>query len=368
MRTAFKMLVPAAALAFATSAAAQGEWRCDCTQIVASCEAGVSIQGNWVEVTANDAQCARVDYFIDGLPFVALVVDGVERQNWIARTEEARVLVQSCQVCRDNAANAPAPAAASAAPAQSDAELTPIIEVSPRYPEAAQAQGLEGFVEVSFTVTPQGTVQDASVVASEPGTVFDAAALAAVRQWRYLADESRAPQTLEQRLPFTLSDYILGLPARPARAAGNAVTSPRSGNQCVREQYAYNYGDMVEIGLMNACSEPLLVFSCAQGTGQYLGRWDCVDSESRQNLLVPPGDARIGSTASVEVPAGSRSFRYAEDLLVRRAPNSEYWWLACTRDDRACRENARLWLRSIDGQVATIDPQSRTTRTLARSY
>jgi hypothetical protein len=136
----------------------------------------------------------------------------------------------------------------------------------------------------------------------------------------------------------------------------------------VREQYSYNFGDVVEVGLMNACAEPLLVFSCAQGTGSDSGRWACVDSEQRQSLLVPPGDPRIGGTAAVDLPAGSRAFRYAEDLVVTRAPNAEYWWLACTRGDAACRENARLWLRSMDGQAATIDPRSRTSRAPARSY
>jgi TonB family protein len=363
MNTALRRIVPMAALALYATAS-HAEWRCDCTQIVASCSADVSIAGNAIEVTSDHDQCARVDYFVDGVPFVALVVDGVERQNWIARTENPEVLVQSCQVCRDNASSSPV--SVTPAPQQDDAALTPIIEVSPRYPEVAQAQGLEGYVDLSFTVTAQGTVENPVVTASEPGSVFDAAALAAVRQWRYLADEDRAPTTVTHRIDFDLSDYILRLPVRAGRAA--AQGGSRIGNQCVREQYAYNYGDSVEVGLMNACAEPLLVFSCAQGAGQYRGRWACVDPERQQSLLVQPGDPRIGGTATLQVPAGSRPFRYSEDLLVTRAPNSEYWWLACAPDDTACRDNGRAWLRSIDRQPATIDPQTRASRTLSRSY
>jgi protein TonB len=50
---------------------------------------------------------------------------------------------------------------------------------------ALDARGIEGWVEVRFTVTAIGAVRDAVVVASEPGTTFDAAALQAIARWRY---------------------------------------------------------------------------------------------------------------------------------------------------------------------------------------
>jgi protein TonB len=40
-------------------------------------------------------------------------------------------------------------------------------------------------VQVQFSITPTGTVRDAVVVASEPGAVFDDAALKAIARWRY---------------------------------------------------------------------------------------------------------------------------------------------------------------------------------------
>ena len=58
------------------SAQADAEWRCDCTTIIDSCSAQVTVQDTFVEVSAPAAQCARVDYFIDGLPFVTVAVDG----------------------------------------------------------------------------------------------------------------------------------------------------------------------------------------------------------------------------------------------------------------------------------------------------
>ena len=55
------------------------------------------------------------------------------------------------------------------------------------YPPAAKAAGIEGSVTVRYDVTAAGAVANARVVASAPAGVFDAAALAAVRQWRFRA-------------------------------------------------------------------------------------------------------------------------------------------------------------------------------------
>ncbi len=40
-------------------------------------------------------------------------------------------------------------------------------------------------MQVRFSVTAAGTVRDAVIVASEPGTIFDEAALKAIARWRY---------------------------------------------------------------------------------------------------------------------------------------------------------------------------------------
>lgn len=66
-----------------------------------------------------------------------------------------------------------------------DGDATALIRVAPGYPERALARGIEGRVLVEFDVTETGAVVNARVVASEPSDVFDAAALSAVRQWRY---------------------------------------------------------------------------------------------------------------------------------------------------------------------------------------
>jgi protein TonB len=67
----------------------------------------------------------------------------------------------------------------------SDRDVLPLVRVAPDYPPREQAKGTEGWVQVQFAITPTGAVRDAVVVASEPGSVFDGAALKAIARWRY---------------------------------------------------------------------------------------------------------------------------------------------------------------------------------------
>jgi protein TonB len=66
-----------------------------------------------------------------------------------------------------------------------DGDAIPLVRPNPDYPPGAITRELEGWVQVQFSVTAVGTVRDATVVASEPGTTFDEAALKAIARWRY---------------------------------------------------------------------------------------------------------------------------------------------------------------------------------------
>jgi TonB family protein len=57
--------------------------------------------------------------------------------------------------------------------------------VEPDYPPEAARGGIEGSVDLSFTVDPDGKVTDVIVDHSEPSDIFDRAAALAVRRWRY---------------------------------------------------------------------------------------------------------------------------------------------------------------------------------------
>jgi len=344
---------------------AHAQYRCDCTSVVDTCSAEVVARGTFLEIKTDQQMCARVDYFVDGQPFVSVVVDGEDREDWLARTTNPRILVQSCQVCRDTGTS-PAAAPARAAPppagdqaaAEGDGGLEPLIAGVPEYPEAARARALRGSVEVEFTVTPAGTVESPRVVTAEPRNVFDAAALAAVARRRYPADAERAPQSLTERIEFA--------PPQAARAdAATAAAGPL--NRCVREDAVYNYGEMVDVGLINACTEPLVVFGCAQGTGKDRGRWICSDSEQRGDILVQTGDQRLGRRYAAGNAAEIRTYTYRDSFSVTRAPNSQLWWVACAEADSECRSDGRLWTRAVSGQDASVDPQARSPIAVASS-
>ena len=66
-----------------------------------------------------------------------------------------------------------------------DGDVAPIVRQKPEYPPRALSSGTEGWVQVQFSITAIGTVRDAVVVASEPDTIFDEAALKAIARWRY---------------------------------------------------------------------------------------------------------------------------------------------------------------------------------------
>jgi TonB family protein len=376
---------------------AHAEWRCDCTTIVDTCSATVTVEDDAVAIESDHSQCARVDYLIDGLPFVALVVGGRERQSWLHPNDEPRVLMQSCRVCLDKAAGAQTVVdglTAASAPALEnepvrDDELSRLLAVDPQYPQSAAAKRVEGFVEVDFTVTDIGRVENARVTAADPPGVFEETALAAIARWRYSPSEGRAAVSLSHRFDFkppaaavapavsrpaTVETAIDAIIARSAAYEGAdaeaAAHEPSSvvRNHCIREQLAYDFGEMVEANLMNTCSEPLLVYSCAEGLGRYQDRWVCQSTEDLKHILVRPGDRLAGNVAMIEVPEGVRTYRYAADLFVARARNTAYWWLACAVDDADCRGSGRQWARSMDGKPATIDPQLWTEQSVARSY
>jgi TonB family protein len=345
---------------------ANAQYRCDCTSVVDTCDAEVVARGSFLEIKTNQQQCARVDYFVDGQPFVSVVVDGEDRENWLARTTNPRILVQSCQVCRDTGSSQAAAAPARPTPAPAPAEggqpgdngggLQPLIAGVPEYPEAAR--GVRGYVDVEFTVTPAGTVESPRVVAAEPRNTFDAAALAAVARRRYAEDAGREAQVVKERIDFA-----------PPRGAQTAALGTGAGprNQCVRQDAIYNYGEMVDVGLVNACTEALMVFGCAQGTGKDRGRWMCSNSEQRGDILVPAGDQRLGRRFTAGNAADFRTYTYRDSYSLTRAPNSQVWWIACAESDTACRSDARLWTRAVDGQDASVNPLARSTIAVARS-
>ena len=66
-----------------------------------------------------------------------------------------------------------------------DRDAVPQVRIQPDYPVGARQRGIEGWVDVQFTVGVDGSVRDPIVLAAEPPDVFDRAALQAIKGWKY---------------------------------------------------------------------------------------------------------------------------------------------------------------------------------------
>ena len=65
-----------------------------------------------------------------------------------------------------------------------EGDYLPIVRVAPVYPARALSRGLEGFVDLSFTVTTTGTVRD-PIVLQSTSSLFERAAIRAVLKFKY---------------------------------------------------------------------------------------------------------------------------------------------------------------------------------------
>jgi protein TonB len=77
----------------------------------------------------------------------------------------------------------------------------------PRYPTGAMRSNQEGWVELTFTITADGSVTDVKVVDAQPRHVFDRAAIDAVTRWKYqpaTQDGSPVASSKRQRIEFKL--------------------------------------------------------------------------------------------------------------------------------------------------------------------
>ncbi len=86
-------------------------------------------------------------------------------------------------------------------------ELTLLKSVQPVYPIKAESARIDGWVELDFTISVTGQVQELMVHASSPPGVFEEAAKKAVGQWRYqpvLRDAKPTPVRARVRIRFTL--------------------------------------------------------------------------------------------------------------------------------------------------------------------
>jgi TonB family protein len=89
------------------------------------------------------------------------------------------------------------------------ASLKRVREVPPVYPKDAQRAGTEGWVQVEFTISADGSTKDLQVRDSAPKQVFDKAALDSVSKWRFepvRKNGAPVPQRAVLQLKFVLNN------------------------------------------------------------------------------------------------------------------------------------------------------------------
>jgi protein TonB len=66
-----------------------------------------------------------------------------------------------------------------------DGEFLPIVRVAAVYPRRALQRGIEGYVDVEFTVTKLGSVSNPKVINASPKGIFEQAAMDATLKYKY---------------------------------------------------------------------------------------------------------------------------------------------------------------------------------------
>ena len=100
-----------------------------------------------------------------------------------------------------------APAVVAVAEAQGTVAPALAHRVEPVYPRDARRTRQQGWVDVTFTVQPDGSVAAASVADADPKYVFDRAALSAVTRWTFtpgMQDGKAVASQVRQRIEFRL--------------------------------------------------------------------------------------------------------------------------------------------------------------------
>ena len=91
-----------------------------------------------------------------------------------------------------------------------DTQPRPMVRTNPQYPSDAARNGIEGYVSLSFGVSPSGQVIDIEIIDAEPKRTFNNAAKRALSKWRYqpkkVDGRAVAMSGLQVRLDFSLEN------------------------------------------------------------------------------------------------------------------------------------------------------------------
>ena len=88
-----------------------------------------------------------------------------------------------------------------------EGDVIPIVRIEPQFPREALIKGIGGWVEIEFTIEPDGSVSRPKVIASHPPGIFDRNAIRAIYKWKFkprIVDGKAVARRATQRLDFNL--------------------------------------------------------------------------------------------------------------------------------------------------------------------
>ncbi len=148
------------------------------------------------------AQRALFDRLMNRAAEATADSDEQAAQAWITAAEELDFNAEAIAAARESLEQRMISLATARPIPVSD--LTLLDYTPPAYPERALDRDIEGWVDVEFTVTTDGTTTDAAVVNTSHDRYFKDEALAAVSQWQFEPREVRG-QRVNQRTFTRLS-------------------------------------------------------------------------------------------------------------------------------------------------------------------
>ena len=89
-----------------------------------------------------------------------------------------------------------------------EGDVIPIVRIEPQFPREALLKGIGGWVEVEFTIEPDGSVSDPKIIDSQPPRIFDRNALRAIYKWKFkprIVDGKPVARRARQRMEFSIN-------------------------------------------------------------------------------------------------------------------------------------------------------------------
>ncbi len=88
-----------------------------------------------------------------------------------------------------------------------EGDVIPIVRIEPQFPREALLKGIDGWVEIEFTIEPDGSVSDPKVVDAQPPRIFNRNAIRAIYKWKFkprIVDGKPVARRARQRMDFEI--------------------------------------------------------------------------------------------------------------------------------------------------------------------